>query len=139
MGGDDLALPIRKLDRPKMFRPGSVLRECTEPVFPIAVDLEAADLLGLPSCSPGNLADRPWAAIDDQWVPLVEEDPEPPYAPRRGGQHPVTEVHPEEIGVRAADVSGVHAQGDVRRRSAAFDIEDLWDWCGGWDSNPHVL
>jgi hypothetical protein len=53
--------------------------------------------------------------------------------------YPVAEIEPQQIRIRAGDVSGIETKRYVRWVRLTLDVEDRGKWCGGWDSNPHVL
>ena len=82
MGCDYLLLPPAESDPTSMLWAGTMLREGTKPVLPVAVDLQAADPLGTPGRMPANGLDRPLAPFDDQGLPLIEDDAQAPNPPR---------------------------------------------------------
>ena len=122
-----------------VFWARTVLGKETSPMLPVGVQLEAAGLLHSAHGPRRNRLGRLLAPIEDAWVLRVENNPQAPDSLGRGREHAVAEIQPEEIDVVVGEVTPIDTKLDVGRVRHAIKLEDGRDWCGGWDSNPHVL
>jgi len=99
---DDRLLPRRELDLALVLPSRAMLREETRPRVRVGVDLDEI-VRGLRldrrHARGHDLAHRGGDLSDDPRVPAVHEDAQSVAAPPPAGDHPIAEVHAEQIAV----------------------------------------
>ena len=98
---DEFLLPHGELDPALVLPAGSVLWEETGPVLGVRGDFGAADL-GRPADLVGqHLGHRALTSLDQSWVGIRADDPQPKHLAVMRGDAAVSEVETQEVGVCA--------------------------------------